>query len=291
MNLLIITPFKNEGKSIAKTIESIINQNYHPIKWLLVDDGSDDDSPEIVKNYQKKHPFIQYHRRIGSSKSRATGNNVVDVFNHGLEFAKSLQIDWDVVSKFDADLVIDSKDYLQFLMSKFATFPELGIASGVTYILTDNNVKIIESHHRWHTQGQTKFYRKECLEAMGGLRPFKGWDGIDDILARNKGFITEKFFEQKIWHLYPTQTRQAEGGFKRGLLREAAGYRNMGYPFYMYIFKALKLVKERGIYPGILYLYYGIKAQNSKPLVTKEEARAVKKFMLQRIRNDFKYTG
>jgi len=291
MNLVIITPFRNEGKSIVNTIESIIKQSIHPNKWILIDDGSDDDSPEIVKNYQNKYPFIHYYRRKQSSQSRATGNNVVEVFNEGLEELESLNIRWEIVSKFDADLMIDRNDYLEFLLNKFSEFPKLGIASGVTYIKTEDNKKIIESVHRWHTQGQTKFYRKECLKAMGGLKPFKGWDGIDDILARDNGYITEKFFEQEIWHIYPTQTRSAEGGFKKGLLREAMGYRNMGYPFYMYIFKSLKLIKDRGLYSGLLYFYYGLKAQKNKPLVTKAESIAVKKFMIQRLNNSFIYTS
>jgi biofilm PGA synthesis N-glycosyltransferase PgaC len=291
MNLVIITPFRNESRSIVQTIESIINQSLLPVKWILIDDGSNDDSPEIVKKYQLNYPFIHYYRREKSSESRATGNNVVEVFNEGLELLKTLNIEWEIVSKFDADLKVDRNDYLEFLINKFKEFPKLGIASGVTYIKTEGGKKQIESIHRWHTQGQTKFYRKECLLDMGGLKPFKGWDGIDDILARNNGYITEKFFEQEIWHIYPTQTRSAEGGFKKGLLREALGYRNMGYPFYMYVFKSLKLVKDRGIYPGLLYFYYGIKAQGTKPLVTPEESKAVKKFMSQRFNSSFKYTS
>ena len=291
MRLLIITPFRNEEQSITKTMDSIVKQTTHPVKWLMIDDGSDDSSPELVKQYQAKYPFIHYHRRGNATGQRATGNNVVDVFNDGLKVAESLNIDWDVVSKLDADLVIESDNYLEFLMDKFTKYPTLGITSGVTYILPDGKNKVFESVHRWHTQGQTKFYRKTCLEAMGGLKPFKGWDGIDDILARSKGFITEKFFEQHVWHLYPTQTRSAEGGFKKGLLREATGYRNMGYPFYMYVFKSLKLVKERGLYPGLVYFYYGVKATlTTKPMVNKEEQHIVKNFMLKRWKNDFSYT-
>lgn len=292
MKLLIITPFKNEQESISGTIASIVKQSILPVAWLLMDDGSDDSSPEIVKEYAAKYPFIHYYRREKTSSKRATGNNVVELFNLGLQVAASMKIEWDIVSKLDADLVIQRNDYIEFLLSKFEQYPSLGIASGVTFILGEDNTRIIESKHKWHTQGPNKFYRKECLDAIGGLRPFKGWDGIDDILARDKGYITEKFFEQDILHLYPTQTRQAEGGFQKGLSREAYGYRNMGYPFYMYLFKAMKLVKERGIQEGSLFFYYGIKATlQSQPLVSKEESKIVKRFMAKRIENKFIYTN
>lgn len=292
MQLIIVTPFKNEANSILKTMDSIVRQTLHPVKWLLIDDGSDDESPKMVQEYQARYPFIHYHRREGASAQRATGNNVVDVFNAGLKVAEQLGLKWDLVGKLDADLVIDRDDYLEFLVAKFEQYPKLGIASGVIYTLSETGKKIYESPYRWHTQGQTKFYRRAALEAMGGLKPFKGWDGIDNILARGKGYITEKFFEQEILHLYPTQTRMAEGGFKKGLKREATEYRNMGYPFYMYFFKTLKLIKERGIYPGVLYFYYGLQATlTTKPLVDSQEQAVIKAFISQRWKNNFVYTG
>jgi glycosyltransferase involved in cell wall biosynthesis len=291
MELLIITPFKNEEVSVGQTLASIVKQSLHPAAWLLLDDGSVDESPGIVQDYAAQYHFIRYCRRDSSSVARATGNNVVELFNLGLTMAEEMNISWDIVSKLDADLVIQRDDYLEFIVEKFKSYPKLGIASGTTFIIKDK-AKVIESKHRWHTQGPNKFYRKECLEAIGGLKPFKGWDGIDNILARDKGFITEKFFEQEVLHLYPTQTRDVEGGIRQGLLREAYGYRNMGYPFFMYLFKAGKLLKERSMWEGCLFLFYGIKATLvSRPLVSKNEERAVRRFMAKRVENKFTYTN
>ena len=291
MDLLVITPFKNEAGSIRLTIESVLKQDLRPVKWILMDDSSDDESPAIVRSYQERYPFIHYHQRAKRSVQRATGNNVVEAFNEGLVLAEQLNIKWDIVCKFDADLVIDRPDYYAFILGKFEQFPLLGIASGVTYNDVEGK-KIIESHHKWHTQGPNKFYRKACLEAIGGLRRFKGWDGIDDILARSRNYITEKFFEQEVLHLYPTQTRSAEGGFEQGLLREANGYRNMGYPFYMCAMRSAKLAKERGIYSGWLFFYYSIKASIfARPLISDDEVKTVRLFMRKRWKNDFRYTG
>jgi biofilm PGA synthesis N-glycosyltransferase PgaC len=291
MNLVIITPFKNEQESIFLTIDSILIQTVKPVRWILIDDNSDDKSPAIVKDYAARYNFIEYLPAAKQYGSRATGNNIVNLFNQGLEFADAGNLAWDVVLKLDADLIIQREDYIEFILSKFRDFPLLGIASGATFIYNENNRKQIESKHKWHTQGPNKFYRKGCLAAIGGLKAFKGWDGIDDILAREHGFITEKFFEQELQHLYPTQTRQSEGGLNKGLLREAFGYRNMGYPFYMYVFKSFKISKQKGLWTGLLFLFYGIKATlTSKPLVSKQEIRAVRQFMIKRIKGDFSYT-
>ncbi|NDK55591.1 glycosyltransferase family 2 protein [Pontibacter fetidus] len=290
MRLLIITPFKNEEASIERTITSILKQGTKPEAWLLVDDNSTDTSPAIVKQYSTQVNYIHYCLKPDNS-DRATGKNIIDVFNYGLEKAAGLQITWDVVLKLDADLVIDRDDYLGFILQKFAAFPALGIASGATYILKDGK-KIVESKHKWHTQGPNKFYRKECLQAIGGLKPFKGWDGIDDIMARHKGFITEKFFEQPVLHLYPTQTRAAEGGIKHGIMREAASYHNRSYPVYMFILKAIKLARSRKFYEAITFLVHGLKLKlSTRPLVTKEEEKIVSQFLKQRFFSQLKYTN
>lgn len=56
MKISIITPNYNYAKYIGKTIESIVNQDYTDIEHIIVDDGSTDNSIEIIKKYQKKHP-------------------------------------------------------------------------------------------------------------------------------------------------------------------------------------------------------------------------------------------
>ena len=288
MKLLIITPFKNEQTTIERTLQSICRQTTEPVKWLLIDDNSTDHSADIVKRYESKYPFIQYIKRE-AQVGRSTGANIVNLFNYGLEIAAKEGIEWEVVLKLDADLIIDKHNYLAFMLDKFTHHKELGIASGATYIIQGGK-KSIESNHKWHTQGPNKFYRKECLEEMGGLKPFKGWDGIDDILARDKGFITQKFFEQPILHLYPTQSRSAEGGITRGLIREAEGYQNRDYPFYMFLLKSFSLVRKKGLYSSLYFLCYGIKIKLfKKPLVNKEESRVIRRFLLERFTGRVKF--
>ncbi len=256
----------------------------------MVDDQSTDTSPTIVKAFSQQTAYIHYFLKADEG-ARATGKNVIDVFNFGLSKAEALGIEWDVVLKLDADLIIERTDYLEFILNKFSSFPALGIASGATYILKEGK-KVIESKHKWHTQGPNKFYRKQCLETMGGLKPFKGWDGIDDVLARHHGFITEKFFEQLIWHLYPTQTRSVEGGAKSGVRREAASYQNRNYPVYMFLLKAAKLTKAKKFQEAFIFLFYGFKLKLlTKPLVTKEEGEIIREFLKQRFFGGFKYTS
>jgi len=56
MNLLvsIIIPNYNKEKYIKEAIESALNQSYRPIEVIVIDDGSTDNSKEIIKSYGNK---------------------------------------------------------------------------------------------------------------------------------------------------------------------------------------------------------------------------------------------
>ena len=55
----IITASYNYAKYISKTMDSVINQTYNNWEYLIIDDGSKDDSLDIIKNYCSKNEKIK----------------------------------------------------------------------------------------------------------------------------------------------------------------------------------------------------------------------------------------
>ena len=56
---VLITPARNEAAFIEKTIESVIHQTVLPAKWVIVDDGSTDNTAAIVSRYLERYPWIE----------------------------------------------------------------------------------------------------------------------------------------------------------------------------------------------------------------------------------------
>lgn len=72
----VIVPIYNAGRFLRQTIDSILNQTYRDIELILVDDCSNDFSPEICKEYLKRDNRVVYRRlsvQGGVSNARNTG--------------------------------------------------------------------------------------------------------------------------------------------------------------------------------------------------------------------------
>lgn len=92
--LSIVTPSYNQGKFLEETILSVLNQNYEPLEYIVIDGGSTDESVEIVRRYEKHISYWvsekdrgQVHA-LNKGLERATGDlfafiNSDDVFLPG----------------------------------------------------------------------------------------------------------------------------------------------------------------------------------------------------------------
>ena len=69
----IIVPVYNAAAYLRKSLDSIVNQSYRDIEFIFVDDGSCDDSPAILKEYEtadKRVTVLHFIRRTGAPGRR-----------------------------------------------------------------------------------------------------------------------------------------------------------------------------------------------------------------------------
>lgn len=72
----VVVPFYNNEKDIQETIDSIINQTYESWEIVLVDDGSQDNSLDIVRRNAEKDSRIRYFCREKEPKGGSTCRNI-----------------------------------------------------------------------------------------------------------------------------------------------------------------------------------------------------------------------
>ena len=81
MKISVIIPTYNREKLISKTIESVLQQTYKVDEIIIIDDGSIDNTKDIVNTYSSNHHNIKYiyQENKGVSKAR----------NHGILLAQN----------------------------------------------------------------------------------------------------------------------------------------------------------------------------------------------------------
>lgn len=227
----VVSPVKNEEAFIGHTVESVLSQRVKPLEWVIVDDGSRDRTPEIVEGYAGRHPWIRLLRLPGSERVR--GGHIVRLFYEGYAALKSADLAF--VVKLDADLSF-GPDFFERALDCMARNPGLGITSGISHVRS-GEAFVEEKSAEGHTLGACKVYRVKCLEDIGGLVEAMGWDGIDEIKARMRGWEAWPVPGLKVIHLRPEGL--ARGLFRSGMERGRGSY-FMGYHPAFFALRALK---------------------------------------------------
>jgi len=184
MEFVIITPAKNEEKFIEKTMDSVIAQSVRPKKWIIVDDGSTDNTAAIVARYANEFNFLTLLKKQTLKENRSGGSKVVRAFNFGYETISNMH--YDFIVKLDADLTLPS-NYFEEVINCFKKNSKIGLCGG--YCVLENNGQLIaESYSEDHVRGAFKAYRRECFEDIGGLAEIWSWDGLDEAAITYHGW-------------------------------------------------------------------------------------------------------
>src|SRR5882672_10582845 len=115
LSYVIVTPARNEARFIEKTLDSVVGQTVLPLKWVIVSDGSTDDTDEIVQRYALRYPWIELVR-MPERKERSFAGKV-HAFNAGYDRVNDL--DYSVLVSLDGDISFEA-GYFSFLLEKLA---------------------------------------------------------------------------------------------------------------------------------------------------------------------------
>jgi glycosyltransferase involved in cell wall biosynthesis len=248
---ILVTPCKNEGNNLPGLIESVAVQTIKPTVWVIVDDGSTDDTPKIIEKAVKVHEWIQSIRL--NSQTRDLGLHLAGIMKNGFDYAVSYcrkqGIDYHYLGNLDGDLTLPPTFYAN-LMREFEKDPRLGVASGGTrHIISGRVVHAVVSANE--PSGGHMLIRKECFEECGGIPLTYAVDSVVKAKARLNDWKTKRF-EDNI----ATEIRDvhAAEGYWRGFKHkgETSYYINHN-PLHILV-RVFMYSFRRPYYAGIAYL-------------------------------------
>jgi glycosyltransferase involved in cell wall biosynthesis len=227
----LITPCRDEAKYARRTIESVAKQTIPPALWVIVDDGSKDETPQILAEYAAEYPWIRVIRRKDRG-DRKLGGGVIEAFDEG--YASIDPSDFDYICKFDLDLDIPPR-YFEALMERMEANPRIGTCSGKPYFEEPKTRRLIsEKCGDENSVGMIKFYLTRCFEQIGGFVRELMWDGIDCHRCRMLGWIAASWDDPVIRFIHLRPMGTSHKNWWTGRVRHGVGQYFMGTgPVYM----------------------------------------------------------
>jgi poly-beta-1,6-N-acetyl-D-glucosamine synthase len=251
--VLLITPARDEATYLEKTIRAVIAQARTPDLWLIVDDGSTDETPQILERFAAEAPFLKV--LTAPARVNRAGTDGLAIAAEARAFNVALATvdiaDFTHIGKLDADIELPP-DYFEHLLERFAEEPELGIAGG-TLLEPSGGSWQPTKVPAYHVRGALKLYSRECFEAIGGIEERLGWDTIDETYARMRGYATRSLPELASYHHRPVATR---GGALRGRARHGQCAYILRYGLLWALARSFKVATQKPyVLSGFAFLY------------------------------------
>jgi len=175
----------NESYNLSQYLQALLCQDYPMYEVIVVDDGSEDSTREIVESYCTQDPrlhmtFVPGEARVGSTKKLALTLG-----------AKAAQYDYLLLT--DADCVPESKYWIREMMEGFSNSPKDGLTSnsvsGLTSIVLGFSPYFeTEGHVNRLVRYDTLFNGLHYLGAALCGHPYMG-------VGRNLAYRKSLFFE------------------------------------------------------------------------------------------------
>ena len=126
----VIIPVFNSERTISFCVQSVLDQTISDFELIIIDDGSTDNCPQIIKQFSDKHPQIKYFRKENEGVSATR--------QYGLSQAAG-----------DYILFIDSDDWIE--SSTLETFKDFSIKKEYDVIVCDHYIDygIKKTYHKF----------------------------------------------------------------------------------------------------------------------------------------------
>jgi hypothetical protein len=258
----IIAPCRDEAKFMRRTLDSVLTQSVPPARFVIVDDGSTDATPQILAEYAERFPDVVRVVTRENRGKRKVGPGVIEAFYAGYRTIQPELDDaqFEYVCKLDLDLDLPPR-YFEILMQRMEREPRLGTCSGKAYMPVnpdDPNSPLVSEFLGDETSaGMTKFYRVACFRQIGGFVRQVMWDGIDCHRCRMLGWIAQSWDEPDLRFTHLRPMGSSHKGIFTGRMRHGFGQWFMGTSLPYMTASALFRMTKRPFLVGGAAMWWG----------------------------------
>ncbi|MBC2642714.1 MULTISPECIES: glycosyltransferase family 2 protein [unclassified Rhodococcus (in: high G+C Gram-positive bacteria)] len=171
--VLIVTPMHNERSNIGDLALSLSKLSFRAFDWVVVDDGSTDDS---VMRLNEKGAIQRFRLEVRRNHGMLIGGSAFSAWRHGVDAAGDLA-KYTHIMKLDADVRLPT-DYFELVLDRFTD--DVGVAGGVI-----ENPKMREQ--RLHVPGPVKLYSVRAYRILEELPSAVGFDVMDEVAIQQRG--------------------------------------------------------------------------------------------------------
>lgn len=189
MKVSIITTNYNGEKTLSKTIESILEQTYNNIEYIIIDGKSTDKSIEIIKSYEKKFKEKRFEYKWISEED----SGIFNAMNKGIKISSG-----DIIGIIGSDDWYE-KETLEIVASEFEKDKELDMVYGILRTVNKDSYQKIIGDYNSYGRGQapTIFLKKETYKKYGTFNEKYKIAADSDLLLRLKNQnVRCKFIER-----------------------------------------------------------------------------------------------
>lgn len=213
-NVVVCFPARNEEEFLPRVLDALEKQSLKPLKVIIADDGSTDQTYEIARAYS----FVEVNKRTKRDFDVVGKIEMGDVWNSSIIPTKKIheKEKIDYVLFLGGDMVLP-KNYIMDIVAKFEENPKLMIAAGT--MIGDKAYKSTG----FMIPGPGRVIRYSYWEKLGGKYPEKqGWEAFPVYMANMEGFTTQIFPDIEYRPLRVTGGRTDY--YSYGLAMKAFGY-------------------------------------------------------------------
>ncbi len=231
MSYLLLTLARNEENYLPAVVECVLGQLCLPSLWLIVNDGSTDNTQLIIDGLLSKYDWIiGVQLPVGQG---GLGLHFAQIAKEGFaqlqKWAAVRNINYEFIGKVDADVVFGPECFAA-LMQEFYNDKTLGIASSILLQEEPNTPSEGQQDYTfadYPTDG-VRLYRRECFEEIGGISVVKAPEVVAGVKARIRGWRLKRVNSIIAYHR--RKSHQETSLWKRWEMRGAEQH-YLGYPF------------------------------------------------------------